>query len=123
MVYNTFNILLIIIITTLQIFIPIAEEGRTYYSYFIPWLLIVFRGCFVLKTFGFPIHMKVPLLGEIGVYFFSMFIFLSAFYKKRFDVYTFGIIINVICVIIIISSILIEDTIFIYEHRKKEDIS
>lgn len=121
MKYNIFNIVLLILITMIQILIPMGENGRTYYSYFLPWFSIIFKTCFILKLFGLPISIKFIFCGEIGIYFFTMFFFLSALYKKQFEISIFGITINILCTLIILILFLIENSIFVYEHIEKKE--
>jgi len=118
--YNIFNIVVLIIVFIIQLFVPMAEGDRTYFAYIVPWLAVVFRGLFVIKTFGIPVPAKIPIIGEIGVYAFTMFFFLSALYKKGFEVSTAGIILNVACLLTVLALELIEENLFVYEYREVE---
>lgn len=120
MIFNIFNIVLLIILTTVQGLMPIADSGRTYFSYIIPWISVVFRSLFVLKTFGIPVSVRVTIFGDILVYLFSMFFFLSAYYKKGFSIYLSGIVINIICIAVVLATEIIEDNLFIYEYREEK---
>lgn len=120
MVYNIVNIVLLVIITLVQMFLPMAE-GITYFTYIIPILTIVFRAMFVCRTFGVPIKVKVPPIGEIVIYLLTMFFFFSSYYKKRFELNYAGIIINVILVLVILISEFVESQLFIYEYKDVED--
>lgn len=120
MVYNTFNIILMVIITIAQMFIPIAE-GYTYFSFIVPVLTIIFRTMFVCRTFGVPIKSKVPPIGEIVVYLFTMFFFFSSYYKKRFELNIPGLVIDTILIAVVLISEFIEANLFIYEYKEIED--
>lgn len=120
MTYNIINIILLIVITIVQIFLPIAED-RTYFTYIVPILTIIFRIMFVCRTFGVPIKVKIPPIGEIVVYLLTMFFFFSSYYKKRFELNYTGIIINVILILVILISEFVESQLFIYEYREIED--
>lgn len=121
MLYNIFNIAVLTAVFIVQLFVPMAEGGRTYFAYIVPWLLFIFRGLFVLKIFGIPVRVKIPMTGEAAVYGFTMFFFLSALYKKGFEVNPVGIAANIVCLIIVLALEIVEENIFVYEYREVEE--
>ena len=120
MLYNVFNIAVLTAVFIVQMLVPMAEGGRTYFAYIVPWLLIIFRGMFVLKLFGIPVRAKIPMIGEAVVYGFTMFFFLSALYKKGFEVDAVGIAANIICLVVVLALEIVEESMFVYEYREVE---
>lgn len=118
---NIIQIIIFCILFLVQIKIPIASGERTFFSYILPWFLIIPRGAYLIKIFGFPINKRFAPIGEVAIYIFTMFLFLMALYKKHFSINIYGIIANIIITIVIISIEVVESMMYVYIYENQEE--
>ena len=100
--------------------IPIGLN-RTYFSYYIPYILFITRLLFICRTLGIPIPKTIAPVSELAVLSLSLFFFAMAAYKHNFYVNTIGLM-SIIGITLIIAALeLIHDATQIYVIVDEED--
>jgi len=93
--------------------VPIGQD-RTYFSYYIPYLLIITRLFFLGRTLGIPIPKAIAPVSELAILSLSLFFFAMAVYKHNFYVNTFGLIAVIGITLLIIAMETIHDVMLVY---------
>lgn len=111
---------LLLLFTWLQMSVSIGLD-RTYFSYFLPYLLIITRLLFLGRTLGIPIPKTIAPVSELAILSLSLFFFAMAVYKHNFEVYIFGVAIVIGITLIIIVLEVIHDTLHVYTLIDEDD--
>ncbi len=120
---NILQIIVYCVFFIIQLKIPIASGQRTFFSYILPWFLIIPRCAYLVRIFGFPVNKKFAPIGECIIYVFTMFFFLMALYKKHFKVNVIGIVVNILITIIVISIEIVESMMYVYVYESQEEVN
>ena len=113
MTYTIAHAVTFIVLTLIQMSVPIGLD-RTYFSYYIPYLLIIARLLFLGRTLGVPIPKSIAPVSELAILALSLFFFAMAIYKHSFYVNIIGLaaVIGITLLIIILE--VIHDTMHVY---------
>jgi len=113
MTYTIIHAALFIMLTLVQMAIPIGQD-RTYFSYYIPYLLIIARMLFLGRTLGIPIPKVIAPVSEFAILSLSLFFFAMAVYKHSFYVNALGIAVIIGITLFIIALETIHDVMHVY---------
>lgn len=111
---------LFIFFTLIQMSVNIGHD-RTYFNYFLPYLLIITRLLFLGRTLGIPIPKAIAPVGELAVLSLSLFFFAMAVYKNNFEVYIIGLVVVIGITLIIIALEVIHDALHVYTLVDEDD--
>jgi hypothetical protein len=120
MTYTITHAVIFVVLTLIQMTLPIGQD-RTYFSYYIPYLLIVTRLLFLGRTLGIPIPKAIAPVSELAVLSLSLFFFAMAVYKHSFYVNTIGIITVIGITLLIIALQTIHDVMHVYVLVDEDD--
>lgn len=119
---NIFFISLFSVFTLADMFVPIAAEGRTVFSYWVFVVAVLGRIIFFFKLYGLPINWKVAASMESAAYLLTMIFMFSAKYKKSFPLNTLGFLFILLFELIILAIYAFEEYTFVYiEKEYKEE--
>ena len=113
MTYTIIHAIVFIVLTLIQMAIPMGQD-RTYFNYYIPYLLIITRILFLGRTLGIPIPKTIAPISELVILSLSLFFFAMAAYKHGFYVNTIGIIAVIGMTLFIIALMTIHDVMHVY---------
>ena len=113
MTYTTTHGFIFLVLTLVQMSVLIGPD-RTYFSYYLPYLLIIARLLFLGRTLGIPIPKAIAPVSELTILSLSLFFFAMAVYKHNFYVSILGLAAVIGSTILIIALETIHDALHVY---------
>jgi len=121
--YTVFSSIFLLIITIIQLNVPLATD-RTSATYKVIYLLFISRSIFLLTTYGVkpPFNKYLSFIAEFIIYTSTMFFLVMMWYKHHFIMNWWGIGVLTLLSIIVTGYIAYHNETFVYPVFDEEDL-